>query len=112
MTSFSSAPKPAFVYSASDDTWYEISAKTDTTSAYEWGGDHTHLGSLLGFYGINNFLNPTERDNKITTPWRGAICVIRQDTAGRNVNELQIYDGTAWRSPIIDLEIKMIMGAD
>lgn len=112
MTSFSSSPKPGFIYSQSDDTWYEISAKTDTTSAYEWGGDHSHLAAITGQYGINNFLNPTDRDNKLPSPNRGAICIIRQDSVGNDINEFQVYDGTQWSTPISDLEVKFIMGAE
>ena len=111
MTSFSTSPKPGFVYNSADDTWYEISAKADTASGYEWCGDHTFLASIIGKDGINNFLNPTARDAAITVPLRGAFCVVRQDSFGNKINEFQIYDGTQWNSPLSDHNIMNIMGA-
>jgi hypothetical protein len=111
MTSFSSTPRPAFVYNSADDTWYEISAKADTASGYEWGGDHKFLASIIGQHGINNFLNPTARDAAITSPIRGAFCFIRQDGNGINVDEFQIYDGIRWTTPLTDHNIINIMGA-
>lgn len=112
MPSFSSSPKPLFVYNSADDTWYEVSAKADTASGYEWAGDHKFLASIIGQHGINNFLNPTTRDSSIPSPIRGAFCIIRQDSNGNNIDQFQIYDGTRWTSPIIDSQIMRIMGAD
>lgn len=111
MTSFNSIPRPGFIYSSADDTWYEISAKADTGSGYEWAGDHVFLASVFGKGGINNFLNPTNRDASITVPIRGMFCIIRQDAFGNNVNELQIYDGIRWTTPVSDHNIMNIMGA-
>ena len=96
MTSFSPTPRPAFIYNASDDTWYEISAKADTASGYEWGGDHSFLAEITAKYGINNFLNPTLRDAAIVEPQRGAFCIIKQDELGNDVNEIQVYTGSEW----------------
>lgn len=110
MTSFSSSPKPTFVYNVADDTWYEVAGKIDTAAAYEWSGDHQYLGAITGQHGINNFLNPTDRDNKIPSPLRGTMCFIRQDENGRDINELQVFDGTDWFAPWFDLEVKSIMG--
>lgn len=112
MTSFSTSPKPLYVYNSSDDTWYEVSAKADTASGYEWAGDHTFLAAIIGKHGINNFLNPTARDSAIPSPIRGAFCIIKQDSVGNNINQFQIHDGTQWTSPIIDSQIMRIMGAD
>jgi hypothetical protein len=112
VATFSSSPKPGFIYSASDDTWYEISAKTDTTSGYEWGGTHSYLAPVNSQYGINNFLNAVDRDIKLPTPHRGTICVIRQDPNGNDINEFQLYDGIAWTTPITNLELRFIMGTD
>lgn len=112
MSSFSSTPKPVFIYNSSDDTWYEVSAKADTASGYEWAGDHVFLASVIGKNTINVFLNPTARDAAITVPQRGLFCILKQDDNGNNINHLQIYDGTQWTSPIIDSQIMRIMGAD
>ena len=112
MTSFNPTPRPVFLYSETEDAWYEVSAKADTGSGYEWAGDHKFLASVISTNGINNFLNPTTRDLAFTSPERGSICLIRQDSSGNNINQLQVFDGTSWSSPSIDLEIKFIMGAD
>lgn len=96
MTSFSSTPRPVFIYSAADDTWYEVSAKADTASGYEWGGDHSFLSFITARYGINNFLNPAARDAAITSPQRGAFCILKQDALGNNINTLQVYTGSEW----------------
>lgn len=96
MTSFSPTPRPAFIYSSSDDTWYEISAKADTASGYEWGGDHSFLSELTAKYGINNFLNPTTRDANILEPQRGAFCILKQDELGNDINAIQVYTGSEW----------------
>jgi hypothetical protein len=54
--------------------------------------------SLVAKKGINNYLNPAARDASITSPTAGSLCVIRQNSGGTTVNEIQYYDGSAWRS--------------
>ncbi len=100
-TSFNYDGKPGYIYSLADDTWYELSGKTDTTGTFEWAGPHTHLSTvtildhLVAKKGINNYLNPAARDASITSPVEGAICILRQDAIGNEINELQVYiDGT------------------
>jgi hypothetical protein len=101
-TSFNYDGKPGYIYNAADDTWYELSGKTDTSGTFEWAGPHTHLSSvtmldhLIGKKGINNYLNPAARDASITSPVAGSICVIRQDGSGNVINQLQYYDGSSW----------------
>jgi hypothetical protein len=56
------------------------------------------LESLVAKKGINNYLNPTARDASITSPTAGSICVIRQNSGGTTVNEIQYYDGSNWRT--------------
>ncbi len=101
-TSFNYDGKPGYIYNAADDTWYELSGKTDTTGTFEWAGPHTHLSTvtildhLVAKKGINNYLNPAARDSSITSPVAGSMCIIRQDGSGNTVNELQLYIGGIW----------------
>jgi len=105
-TSFNTDGKPGFIYNAADDVWYELSGKTDTSGTFEWAGLQTYLSavtmleSLVAKKGINNYLNPTARDASITSPTAGTICIIRQNSGGTTINEIQYYDGSAWRSLI------------
>ncbi len=101
-TSFNYDGKPGYIYNAADDTWYELSGKTDTSGTFEWAGPHTHLSTLtvlehlVGKKGINNYLNPAARDASITSPVAGTICLIRQNSGGDTINEIQVYIGGAW----------------
>ncbi len=101
-TSFDSDGKAAYVYNLADDTWYQVSGKTDISGTFEWAGLHTHLSTLTtadhlnAKKGINNFLNPAARDATITSPVAGSICVIRQDSSGNTINQLQYYTGSSW----------------
>ena len=101
-TSFNYDGKPGYIYNAADDTWYELSGKTDTSGTFEWAGPHTHLSTLttiehlIAKKGINNYLNPAARDASITSPIAGSICVIRQDGSGNTINQLQYYNGSGW----------------
>jgi hypothetical protein len=105
-TSFNTDGKPGFIYNAADDVWYELSGKTDTSGTFEWAGLQTYLSTvtmleaLVAKKGINNYLNPTARDASITSPIAGSICVVRQDGSGNVVNQLQIYNGSAWATLI------------
>jgi len=101
-TSFNYDGKPGYIYNAADDTWYELSGKTDTSGTFEWAGPHTHLSTvtildhLVAKKGINNYLNPSARDASITSPVAGSICIIRQDGSGNIINQLQYYNGSSW----------------
>ncbi len=105
-TSFNTDGKPGFIYNVADDTWYELSGKTDTSGTFEWAGLQSYLSvvtmleALVAKKGINNYLNPAARDASITSPTAGTICVIRQNSGGTTVNEIQYYDGTSWRTLI------------
>ena len=120
-TVFDSDGKAAYVYNEEDDTWYQVSGKTDISGTFEWTGVHNHLSSFttsdhfIAKKGINNYLNPAARDASITSPVAGSICVIRQDPSGNIINTLEIYDGSNWlpiakQSVVEELEIKTIMG--
>ena len=101
-TSFNTDGKPGFIYNAADDVWYELSGKTDTSGTFEWAGLQTYLSavtmleSLVAKKGINNYLNPAARDASITSPTAGTICLIRQNSGGTTINEIQVYIGGSW----------------
>lgn len=101
-TTFDSDGKAAYVYNAADDTWYQVSGKTDISGTFEWTGLHTHLSNLTASEnftakkGINNFLNPAARDAAIPAPVAGSVCIIRQNSGGTTINELQIYINGTW----------------
>ena len=106
MPTFNTDGKPGYIYNVADDTWYELSGKTDTSGTFEWAGLQSYLSvvtmleALVAKKGINNYLNPAARDASITSPTAGTICVIRQNSGGTTVNEIQYYDGTSWRTLI------------
>jgi len=102
MSTFNTDGKPGFIYNVADDTWYELSGKTDTSGTFEWAGLQSYLSAvtmleaLVAKKGINNYLNPTARDASITSPTAGSICLIRQDGSGNVINQLQVYSGSTW----------------
>jgi len=101
-TTFNTDGKPGFIYNAADDVWYELSGKTDTSGTFEWAGLQTYLSavtmleSLVAKKGINNYLNPAARDASITSPTAGTMCLIRQNSGGGTINEIQVYTGSSW----------------
>ena len=105
-TLFDSDGKAAYIYNEANDTWYQISGKTDISGTFEWTGTHNHLSSFttsdhfIAKKGINNYLNPAARDASITSPVAGTICLIRQNSSGTTVNEIQYYDGAEWKTLI------------
>ena len=106
MPTFKTDGKPGYIYTVADDTWYELSGKTDTSGTFEWAGLQSYLSAvtmleaLVAKKGINNYLNPSARDASITSPTAGAICVIRQNSVGTTINEIQQSDGSTWRTLI------------
>jgi hypothetical protein len=101
-TSFDSDGKAAYVYNAANDTWYQVSGKTDISGTFEWTGLHTHLSNFttseasVAKKGTNNFLNPSARDAAIPSPVAGTVCLIRQNASGDTINEIQVYIGSSW----------------
>ena len=101
-TVFDSDGKAAYVYNAANDTWYQVSGKTDISGTFEWTGLHTHLSNFttaeasVAKKGTNNFLNPAARDAAIPSPTAGSICLIRQNSGGTTINEIQVYIGGSW----------------
>jgi hypothetical protein len=120
-TVFDSDGKATYVYNEANDTWYQVSGKTDISGTFEWTGTHDHLSSLtasdhfIAKKGMNNFLNPSSRDSAIPSPVIGTVVFLRQDGSGNIVDEIQFYDGSQWnaiaaQSLLDELEIKGIMG--
>ena len=101
-TVFDSDGKAAYVYNVANDTWYQVSGKTDISGTFEWTGLHTHLSNFttaeasVAKKGTNNFLNPAARDAAIPSPTAGTICLIRQNSGGSTINEIQVYIGGSW----------------
>jgi hypothetical protein len=101
-TVFDSDGKAAYVYNAADDTWYQVSGKTDISGTFEWTGLHTHLSNFttaeasVAKKGTNNFLNPSARDAAIPSPTAGTVCLIRQNAGGDTIHQLQFYNGSSW----------------
>ena len=101
-TTFDSDGKAAYVYNVADDTWYQVSGKTDISGTFEWTGLHTHLSNFttseasVAKKGTNNFLNPAARDAAIPSPTAGTICLIRQNSGGTTINEVQVYISGSW----------------
>jgi hypothetical protein len=106
MATLNTSGKTAYMYDADTDTWYAVAGSTNTAANYTWSGTHS-FGSNVTFSdvnsvvqakaGVNNFLNPAARDAALTSPVRGTVCFIRQDASSVAVNQIQFYDGTAWR---------------
>jgi hypothetical protein len=103
-TVFDSDGKAAYVYNVANDTWYQVSGKTDISGTFEWTGLHTHLSNFttaeasVAKKGTNNFLNPAARDAAIPSPTAGTICLIRQNSGGTTINEIQVYIDSTWRT--------------
>lgn len=91
------------MYDQASDTWYPIGGNANANSNYEWTGEHAFQNSvsfsqvLEARAGINNFLNPTERDTLIPVPVNGVVAFVRQNNAGDVINELQHYYDSQWR---------------
>jgi hypothetical protein len=106
MATLNTSGKTAYMYDADTDTWYAVAGSTNTVANYTWSGTHS-FGSNVTFSdvnsvvqakaGVNNFLNPAARDAALTSPVRGTVCFIRQDASSVAINQIQFYDGTAWR---------------
>lgn len=105
MPSLNTTGKLAYVYDDETDTFYAIGGNTNTAANYSWTGTQNFQNSVTfsdinavvtAKAGINNFLNPAARDASLTSPVRGTICMIRQNSSGSAINEVQYYDGTIW----------------
>lgn len=105
MPSLNTTGKIAYVYDSETDTFYAIGGNTNTAANYTWTGTQDFQNTVTfsdinavvtAKAGVNNFLNPAARDAALTSPVRGTICLIRQDSSGSAVDEVQYYNGTIW----------------
>lgn len=103
MATISSETKTAYMYDQETDSWYAIGANVNTANNYVWNGTNS-FSNFVSFAdvatakaGINNFQNPTARDNAITSPINGVVCFVRQDDTGSTINQVQYYHNGAWR---------------
>ena len=90
------------MYDQASDTWYAIAGVANTNVAYTWTQPHTH-GAVVTFNdvirakgGVNRFQNPTARNAVISSPSKGTVCFVEQTDGGTDINQVQIYNGTAW----------------
>jgi len=102
MSTVSSSSKVAYMYDQASDTWYAVAGTANTNVAYSWNAAHT-FGSVVTVNdvirakgGVNRFTNPTARDSVITAPVKGTVCFVEQTNGGTDINQVQIYNGSAW----------------
>ena len=103
MATINSDGKNAYVYNASDDTWYSIGGAVNTNQQYTWSADQTFTAAttfenvIKAKGGINNFQNATARDAVLTSPIAGLVCFVRQENDGSVIDQVQYYSGSEWR---------------
>jgi hypothetical protein len=105
MATISSNGKVAYIYDTQTDTWYPVAGTTNTSANYQWTGTHSFASNPVTFdqvvrakAGVNNFLNPSQRDALITSPSDGIVCFVRQTDIGVQINQVQYYYNGVWRS--------------
>jgi hypothetical protein len=103
MATINSDGKVAYIYNASNQTWYALGGAVNTNAQYTWTADQ-RFGSVVTFdtvanakAGVNNFQNPTARDAAITSPSNGVVCFVRQNNNGDVINQIQYYHNGEWR---------------
>lgn len=103
MSTISNNSKVAYIYEQSTDTWHPVSGVVNTSVDYDWSGANSFSGTvsfdqvIRAKAGVNNFLNPTERDGIITMPTNGIVAFVRQDDLGNTINQVQYYHNGSWR---------------
>lgn len=103
MATINSDGKVAYIYNASNQTWYALGGAVNTNAEYTWTADQ-EFGAVVTFdtvanakAGVNNFQNPTARDAAITSPANGVVCFVRQNNNGDVINQIQYYYNGEWR---------------
>jgi hypothetical protein len=103
MATINSDGKVAYIYNASNQTWYALGGAVNTNAQYTWTADQ-RFGAAVTFdtvanakAGINNFQNPTARTAAIPSPINGIVSFIRQKDDGTVINQLQYYYNGEWR---------------
>lgn len=101
MATISSNAKVGYIYQ--DGVWYPIAGgNVNTAATFGWTGAHSFASAvsfsqvLQAKAGVNNFLNPTERDAAITSPTNGIVVFVRQNNNGDVINQIQYYSAGAW----------------
>jgi hypothetical protein len=106
--SISTEPKVAYLFDGT--SWRPIAGIANTSSDYQWTGDHDFAGTanfndpvtfedvVKNKAGINNFATTIARDAALTSPVTGLVAFVAQDASGNTINDIQFYDGTRWRS--------------
>lgn len=103
MSTISNNSKVAYIYEQSTDTWHPVSGVVNTSLDYDWSGGNSFSGTvsfdqvIRAKAGVNNFLNPTERDSIISIPTNGIVAFVRQDDLGNTINQVQYYHNGSWR---------------
>lgn len=103
MSTKSTNPKVAYIYDSATDTWHPVAGLVSTDANYVWSGTNTFTNTvsfedvLNAKAGVNNFVNPLERDTAIPTPTNGVVVFVRQDSTGNQINQLQYYYNGSWR---------------
>jgi len=104
MATVSTSGKVAYIYDEPTDTWYPVAGNVSTSSDYDWTGDHSFAAPVTfedvvnSKAGINNFQNPATRDSAIPSPTNGAVCFVRQDASGNDINQIQYHTSSGWVS--------------
>jgi len=103
MATINSDGKVAYIYNASNQTWYALGGAVNTNAEYSWTADQD-FKSVVTFdtvanakAGVNNFQNLTARDAAITSPSNGVVCFVRQNNNGDVINQIQYYYNGEWR---------------
>ena len=103
-----SSSKVAYIYNAVTDKWHPLAGTVNTAAPHTWSGEQS-FSSVTTFEqvlkakaGVNNFLNPEQRDAAFVgvsnENKKGIVCFVRNNAAGSAINDLQFFDGTNWRS--------------
>ena len=105
MAGINSTPRPAYVFDAETNQWYEIAGKVNTAAAYTWTAAQTFsaavtLDAATISKNFNIFLNPSARDTAIPSPVYGTMAFLKQNAGGDTINDLQIYTGSTWMSVV------------
>jgi hypothetical protein len=103
MTTIDSTGKVAYVYNEQDDKWYPLAGYASTTVPYSWSGTHEFTNTvdfnsvLNAKAGVNNFQNPSDRDEIISSPTTGTVVFVQQTDDGQILNQIQYWHLGAWR---------------
>ena len=103
MAAINPTPRPAYVYDQATNQWYPIAGLVNTSAAYTWTAAQefsspVNFTSTIIAKNLNIFLNPSARNTAIPSPVYGTVVFLKQDAVGNLINDLQVFDGSAWQS--------------